>query len=141
MKKIFLILVSSTFLLTACGGSSDESEEYEGHGDGSVSSSEKNTNTTMLEAFINEVDRVDDFDADWQNAEVTKSPKVRISRTDQTEYDNIYIVDMDFTLQNKIESVRATPSWETDEPDGSATHLSYSSTLGGSYTIETDYKE
>lgn len=141
MKKNALILASLVFMLTACGGSSDEPEEYEGHGDGLVSSSEKNDNSTMLESFIKQVDRVDDFDADWQNAEVTESPEIRINKTDKTEYDNIYIIDMDFTLQNKIESVRATLSWETNEPDGPVTLLSYSSTLGGSYAVETDYKE
>lgn len=144
----FIIFILILLPLAGCSdGETNEaaiassSENAEIHGDGIVSSGEKYANVGMVEQLIKEYDRIDNFESDWMNAEVTESPKDRVNKETGDTYQNIYIVEMDYTWQDKIYNVRSTISWDTPQADGTAHILSYSNSTGTENRIDTDYTE
>lgn len=144
----FIIFILILLTLTGCShGETNEaaiassSENAEIHGDGIVSSGEKYANVGMVEQLIKEYDKINNFESDWMNAVVTESPKDRVNKETGYTYKNIYIVEMDYTWQDKIYSVRSTISWDTPQADGTANILSYSNSTGTDHRIDTDYTE
>lgn len=148
LASIFIILILLFFYLFGNtdrnppeSETSNTSDQTDTHGDGVVSSEEKYANVGLLEQAIKKYDRIDNFKADWLNATVTESPKDRVSKESGDTYKNIYMVDIDYTWQDKIYNVSATISWDTPQADGKAKVLSYSNSTGTYNRIDTDYTE
>ena len=125
-------------MLSACG-SSAQSTEKTGHGDNEVTSTEISANVVMLEKFIKQVDKLENFKSKVTEAEVTEDSDIYVDESGK-EYKNVYDVDLDIVWQDEIYTILAKIAWETDEPGGATSLLFYSSSYGGFHEVPIEVK-